>query len=187
MKRTKLNTIIRSRKSLHLFQLRPRLPGIPALLKLRLGLTGRFAFGLIPRDQRPLRTAAAEESRAAAVALADNADPIKTTRPLSARYDGADSPVARRRSDDGLRFRSSLHPRSICIGETGFLGPETYRPKSPSGQKRSPRRPKRSRNSPPIAGSLAVSGKSAGSKDCVVDPRGLELRARHPVRDKLPK
>jgi hypothetical protein len=34
---------------------------------------------------------------------------------------------------------------------------------------------------------LAVSGKSAGSKDCVVDLRGLELRARHPVRDKLPK
>jgi hypothetical protein len=53
LKRTKLNTIIRSRRSLHLFQLRPRLPGIPALLKLRLGLTGRFAFRLIPRDQRP--------------------------------------------------------------------------------------------------------------------------------------
>src|SRR5215204_1049765 len=30
--------------------------------------------------------------------------------------------------------RTSLYP--ICIGETGFLGPETDRPKSPSGQKR---------------------------------------------------
>ena len=39
-------------------------------------------------------------------------------------------------------IRTSLHPRSICIGETGFLGPETNRPKSPSRQKRSPRRPK---------------------------------------------
>jgi hypothetical protein len=29
-----------------------------------------------------------------------------------------------------------LHPRSICIGETIFLGPETERPKSHSGQKR---------------------------------------------------
>jgi hypothetical protein len=43
LKRRKLNTVIRSRKSLHLFQLRPRLPGIPARLKLRLALTGRFA------------------------------------------------------------------------------------------------------------------------------------------------
>ena len=31
-------------------------------------------------------------------------------------------------------IRTSLHPRSICIGETGFLGPETNRPKSPLGQ-----------------------------------------------------
>jgi hypothetical protein len=37
--------------------------------------------------------------------------------------------------------------RSICIGETIFLGPEE-RPKSHSGQKRSPRRRKRSRKSP---------------------------------------
>jgi len=65
---------------------------------------------------------------------------------------------------------SSLHPRSICIGETGFLGPETNRPKSTSGQKRSPRRPKRSCKTPPIAGSLAVSRRTAGSKDCVVGP-----------------
>ena len=75
-------------------------------------------------------------------------------------------------------IRTSLHPRSICIGETGFLGPETNRPKSPSGQKRSPRRPKRSRKSPPIAGSLAVSGKSRGSKECVVGLRGLEPSPR---------
>jgi hypothetical protein len=66
----------------------------------------------------------------------------------------------RQRANGGLshHIRISLHPRSICIGETGFLGPETDRPKSPSGQKPSPRRPKRSRNSPPMAGSLAVSG-----------------------------
>jgi len=78
----------------------------------------------------------------------------------------------RQRANGGLshHIRISLHPRSICIGETGFLGPETDRPKSPSGQKPSPRRPKRSRNSPPMAGSLAVSGKTAGSKDCVVGP-----------------
>jgi hypothetical protein len=120
--------VIRSRKSLHLFQLRPRLPGIPALLKLRLGLTGRFAFRLIPRDQRPLRTAAAEESRAAA-ALADNADPIKTTRPLSARYDGPDSPAARRRSDDGLRFRSSLHPKINLHRGNGIPRPRDIPPK----------------------------------------------------------
>jgi hypothetical protein len=56
------------------------------------------------------------------------------------------------------RFTTSLHPRSICIGETGFLGPETNRPKLHSGQKRSPRRPKRSRKSPPIAGSLPSPG-----------------------------
>ena len=36
--------------------------------------------------------------------------------------------------------------------ETGYLGPQTNRPNSPSGQKRSPRRPKRSRKSLPIAG-----------------------------------
>jgi hypothetical protein len=41
------------------------------------------------------------------------------------------------------------------------------------GQKRSPRRPKRSRKSPPIAGFLAVSGKSRGLKECVADLRGL--------------
>ena len=75
-------------------------------------------------------------------------------------------------------IRTSLHPRSICIGETGFLGPETNRPKSPSGQKRSPRRPKRSRKSAPIAGSLAVSGKSRGSKECVLGLRGLEPSPR---------
>jgi hypothetical protein len=46
--------------------------------------------------------------------------------------------------------------------------PETNRPKSHSGQKRSPRRPKRSRKSPPTAGFSAVSGKSTCSKDCVV-------------------
>ena len=75
-------------------------------------------------------------------------------------------------------IRTSLHPRSICIGETGFLGPETNRPKSPSRQKRSPRRPKGSRKSPPIASVLAVSGKSASSKDCVVGPAGLEPPSR---------
>ena len=77
-------------------------------------------------------------------------------------------------------IRTSLHPRSICIGETGFLGPETNRPKSPSGQKRSPRRPKRSRKSPPIAGFLAVSGKSRGSKECVVGPAEPLKLAPHP-------
>jgi hypothetical protein len=67
------------------------------------------------------------------------------------------------------------HPRSICIGETIFLGPETERPKSHSGQKRSPQRLKRSRKSPPIAGFSAVSGKSSGSNDCVVDLVGFKL------------
>ena len=33
--------------------------------------------------------------------------------------------------------------------------------------------PKRSRKSPPIAGFLAVSGKSAGSKECVVGLVGI--------------
>lgn len=42
----------------------------------------------------------------------------------------------------------------ICIGETGFLDPETDRPKSPSGQKWSPRRRKRSRKSPPRVASV---------------------------------
>jgi len=37
----------------------------------------------------------------------------------------------------------------------------------------SSRRPKRRRKSPPIAGFSAVSGKSAGSKDCVVGPGDL--------------
>jgi hypothetical protein len=40
---------------------------------------------------------------------------------------------------------------------------------------------KRQRRSPPIAGHLQVSGKSRGSKECVVDLRGLKLRARHAV------
>ena len=53
--------------------------------------------------------------------------------------------------------------------------------KSPPGQKRCPRRPKSSRKCPPFAGFLAVSGKSRGSKECVVDLRGFELRARHAV------
>jgi hypothetical protein len=54
---------------------------------------------------------------------------------------------------------------------TGFRWAiDRYDEKLHSGQKRSPRRPKRSRKSPPIAGSLAVSGKSSGSKDCVVGP-----------------
>ena len=81
-------------------------------------------------------------------------------------------------------FRTSLHPRAICIGETGFLGPETNRPKSPSGQKRSPRRPKRSRKSPPIAGFLAVSGKSRGSKECVVGLRGLRTVSQDIMPDR---
>jgi hypothetical protein len=63
----------------------------------------------------------------------------------------------------------------MCIGETIFLGSETERLKSHSGQKWSPRRRKRSRKSPPIAGFSAVSGKSSGSKDCVVDLIGFEL------------
>jgi hypothetical protein len=35
----------------------------------------------------------------------------------------------RQRANGGLshHIRTSLHPRSICIGETGFLGPETDR------------------------------------------------------------
>jgi hypothetical protein len=40
--------------------------------------------------------------------------------------------------------------------------PRDKTPKSHSAQKRSPRRPKRSRKSPPIAGFLVVSGKSRG-------------------------
>ena len=53
---------------------------------------------------------------------------------------------------------------------TGFRWAiDRYDEKLHSGQKRSPRRPKRSRKSPPIAGSLAVSRKSAGSKDCEPD------------------
>ena len=39
--------------------------------------------------------------------------------------------------------------------------------------------PKSSRRSPPIADSLAVSGKSAGSKDCVVGLVGFEVRTRY--------
>jgi hypothetical protein len=72
-------------------------------------------------------------------------------------------------------IRTGLRPRSNCIGGTGFLGPETNRPKSPSGQKRSQRRPKRSRKSPPFVGFLAVSGKSSGSKECVVGSAATEL------------
>ena len=77
-------------------------------------------------------------------------------------------------------IRTRLHPKSICIGETEFLDPETNLPKSPSGQKRSPQRPKRNRKSPPIAGSLAVSGKSRGSKECVVGPAEPLKLAPHP-------
>ena len=50
----------------------------------------------------------------------------------------------------------------LLASGTGFLGPETDRPKSPSGKKRSPPRAKRSRKAPPIPGFLAVSEKSRG-------------------------
>jgi hypothetical protein len=65
------------------------------------------------------------------------------------------SPMAwfRASSPKGMAPQSgSRHPRSICIGETGFLGPETNRSKSHSGQKRCPRRPKRSRKKPANCG-----------------------------------
>jgi hypothetical protein len=48
-------------------------------------------------------------------------------------------------ADDGLRFR-----------ETGFSRPETAGPKLPPGRKRSPRRPKCLRRSPPNCGPLAT-------------------------------
>jgi hypothetical protein len=64
--------------------------------------------------------------------------------------------------------RGSHHIKTICIGEMGFLGPETDRPKSPSGQIQSPQRPNRRLKSPPIADYLAVSGQYRGSKECVV-------------------
>ena len=52
--------------------------------------------------------------------------------------------------------RSRTVASSSRIGETGFLGPETNRPKSHSGPKRCPRRPKRSRGFLPSPGNLAV-------------------------------
>jgi hypothetical protein len=91
---------------------------------------------------------------------------------------GASAPDAWSSRVVANHIRTNLHPRSICIGETGFLGLETNRPNWPSGQKRSPRRPKRSRKSPPIAGLWLVSGKSSGSKDCVVGLGGLKHKAR---------
>jgi len=51
--------------------------------------------------------------------------------------------ASRLATDDDLRFR-----------ETGFPRAETDRPKSPSGQKWSPRRRKRSRKSPPRVASV---------------------------------
>lgn len=51
---------------------------------------------------------------------------------------------------------------------TGIRRPETARPKSPFRLKRSPRRPKRRRRSPPIAGHLPVSETFRGSTECVV-------------------
>jgi hypothetical protein len=51
----------------------------------------------------------------------------------------------------------------ICIRETGFRVPETNRPKLPSGQTPSLRRTRCRRESPPMAGFLAASGKTHGS------------------------
>ncbi len=48
-------------------------------------------------------------------------------------------------------------------------------PKIGSGREKSPRRPNRIRQSPPIAGLWLVSGKSSGSKDCVVGPGDVPL------------
>ena len=63
-------------------------------------------------------------------------------------------------SDSEMRH-AIAHQISGCRWRSGFASIV------PSA-KWSPRRRKRSRKSPPIAGSLAVSGKSSESKDCVV-------------------
>jgi hypothetical protein len=90
----------------------------------------------------------------AAGATVQSPDDLKTD-PADLRRLGA---------DDGLGLR-----------ETGFPRAETDGPKSAPGGKKSPRRPNRLRQSPPIAGLWLVSGKSSGSKDSVVGPGGLIL------------
>jgi hypothetical protein len=57
---------------------------------------------------------------------------------------------------------------ALAFRETGFPRAETDGPKSAPGGKKSPRRLNRLRQSPQIAGLWLVSGKSSGSKDCVV-------------------
>jgi hypothetical protein len=64
---------------------------------------------------------------------------------------------------------------ALAFRETGFPRAETDGSKSAPGGKKSPRRLNRLRQSPPIAGLWLVSGKSSGSKDCVVGPGDVPL------------
>ena len=85
------------------------------------------------------------------------------------------SPLNNHDSRSGLRVRQSLLPGNR------ILRPETTRPKTPASRHGSRERLKRESRRPPIRGYLGVAGKSLVASECVVETRGLELRAWHAV------
>src|SRR4051812_36619621 len=74
------------------------------------------------------------------------------------------------RARDGRSHTFELH---LCLKGSPFPGngisrPETTRPKSPPRRNSSLQRPLHRRQSPPLRGVLAQSGKFLSSKECVV-------------------
>ena len=100
------------------------------------------------------------------------APPARPWRDANARFArGVASPKTDARYLDWQsRFQNPRLNVPMLHRGTGIRGPETARPKSPLWAKRSLRRPKRQRQSPPIAGYLSVSEKFPSSKECVVGP-----------------
>src|SRR3981189_530264 len=74
---------------------------------------------------------------------------------------------------------------TVFVPGNGIARPETTRPKPPGVRDWSLSRPERGRRSPPIRGYSAAARKSPLAPECLVDLRGLELRARHAVLSNL--
>ena len=77
--------------------------------------------------------------------------------------------------------RSGLCVRRSPLPGNRIPRPETARPKTPASRHGSRERLKRESRSPPIRGYSTAAGKSLVACECVVETRGLELRAWHAV------
>jgi hypothetical protein len=79
------------------------------------------------------------------------------------------------------RFEPGLCEPSLRFRETGFCGQRPTRQKGAQSLKFSSTETKRTRGTPPNRGNAQRAGKSPLARACVVEARGLELRARHVV------